>query len=236
MNGRTALMRMLAVLGMVSLALLAGCGGDMAAMATVTEVTVSPSSATVVSGGVQAFKATVSPLEANQAVNWSLSGDGCTGASCGTIVPTGTYGVYGAPATTVPNPAAVMIVATSRADSTKAATAMVTIIPVPKFSLDRTSLAFGNQAINTTSAPMTVTLTNTGTAGVSVDAVISGFMLQFRDFAETNDCGYIAAGTSCTFSVTFTPTATGDRIAYLFIDGDDGFLEVFVYLTGTGTG
>jgi hypothetical protein len=74
-------------------------------------------------------------------------------------------------------------------------------------SLSPTSLAFGNQTIKTTSAPKTVTLTNTGTAPAPFDFLqISG--PHSADFAQTNNCPLtIAAGTSCTFSLT--PTAIG---------------------------
>src|SRR5260370_978231 len=94
-------------------------------------VTVSPASATVQTGGVQQFTATVSPSGANQAVIWSLSGTGCTGASCGTI---DTTGKYTAPATT-PNPPTVTVRAASVADSAKAAVAAVNVMtavnPIP---------------------------------------------------------------------------------------------------------
>src|SRR5215471_17081335 len=70
-------------------------------------VTVSPSSTLVVATGAQQFIVTVSPLRANQTVNWNVSGEGCTESSCGTI---DANGKYTAPAI-VPNPAAVMVAA-----------------------------------------------------------------------------------------------------------------------------
>lgn len=132
MNTQAALTRMLVILGIVSLAFLAGCGGGTASMGNnqpppSTAVAVSPTSATVQAGGDQQFTATVSPSGANQAVTWSVSGSGCTGASCGMIDPNGKYT---AP-TTVPNPATVVITARSVADSTKADTATVTITGTP---------------------------------------------------------------------------------------------------------
>ena len=86
-------------------------------------VAISPTSATVQAGGEQQFTATVSPIGANQAVTWSVSGSSCTGTSCGMIDITGKYT---APAT-VPNPLTVVVTARSVADSTKADTAAVTI-------------------------------------------------------------------------------------------------------------
>src|SRR5467141_2148641 len=218
--------------GIVYLLILAGCGGNTSqppALSQLMAVTVSPSSVTVQTGGVQQFTATVNPSGASQAVTWSLSGVGCTGASCGTI---DTTGKYTAPAT-VPNPPTVVVTVKLVADPTKAGTTTVTIIGVPPaFSLNPSSLAFGNQNVNTTSASRTVTLTNFGMAAAPVNVVgMNG--VNFTDFAQTNDCpSVMTAGASCTFSVTFTPTAAGDRIGILNIN--DGSL--LVNLTGTGTG
>ena len=233
MNNNVVQTRMLVILGIVSLLFLAGCGGSTAS--TVNNqppppagVAVSPTSATVQAGGVEQFTAIVSPSEANQTATWSVSGTGCTGASCGIIDATGKYT---APAT-VPNPPNVVVAARSVADSTRAATATVTIINAPSpFSLNPTSLAFGNQTINTTSMPRTATLTNTGNAAISLGFVaING--LNFTDFAQTNNCpSVMAAGASCTFSVTFTPTAPGDRVAVLVINDESNLVN----LTGTGT-
>jgi len=122
----------LAILGTVCLLFLAGCGGNTTAspapspQSSVVSVVVSPSSATVQAGRVQQFAAKVSPSTANQAVTWSVSGQGCSGASCGAIDATGKYT---APAT-LSNPATVTVTATSVADSTKAATAAVAITAI----------------------------------------------------------------------------------------------------------
>ena len=59
----------------------------------------------------------------NSVVTWSLSGAGCSGATCGTISSTG---LYTAPAS-VPNPAIVTVKATSVADTSKSASATITI-------------------------------------------------------------------------------------------------------------
>lgn len=113
-------MRKLIVLGIVNLGFLTGCGG----IPPPTAVTVSPDSATVQAGSVQQFTSAVSPSDANQAVNWSVSGEGCTDADCGTIDASGKYT---APEN-MPSPPTVTVTATSEADSTKAAAATVTLI------------------------------------------------------------------------------------------------------------
>lgn len=69
------------------------------------------------------------------------------------------------------------------------------------------SLTFADQAVNTTSAAQSVTVTNSGAATASITGVTAG-----GDFAQTNTCGTaLAAGANCTVSVTFGPTASGTR-------------------------
>src|SRR6266436_4852414 len=119
MKSKMLAMKLIAVLRSATLVFLVGCGGNTSQPPPPSQpmaVTVSPSSATVQTGGVQQFIATVSPSGANQAVTWSLSGTGCTGASCGTIDATGKY--------TAP--------ATSVTDATKSASATITVTaPTP---------------------------------------------------------------------------------------------------------
>ena len=135
MSSKTLAMKLFAVLGSATLVFLVGCGGNTSQPPAPTAVTVTPSSVTVQTGGVQQFTATVSPSGANQAVTWSFSGTGCTGASCGTIDATGKYT---AP-TTAPNPPTVTVRATSVADSARAAVAAVNVMtavnnPIPTIS------------------------------------------------------------------------------------------------------
>jgi hypothetical protein len=99
-----------------------------------------------------------------------------------------------------------------------------------------TSLTFASQKIGTTSPGQTVTLTNTGVSSLGIRSIsITG--TNNADFAQTNNCGSsVAAGKSCTFTVTFTPTATGTRSANLTItDYQAGSQTQNVPLTGTGT-
>ena len=63
------------------------------------------------------------------------------------------------------------------------------------------SVDFGGQSMGTTSPPRTVTVANTGPGSLSV----TGVALSNPQFAQTNDCGSLASGASCTILVTFTP-------------------------------
>jgi len=106
----------------------------------------------------------------------------------------------------------------------------------PMGSISPTSLVFPPQLVGTTSAPQTVTLSNTGTGTLTVKniAIDDSAGTNFTDFAETNNCpASLAPGASCTVSVTFTPTATGIRIAALLIVDSDPQAQS-VSLTGTG--
>ena len=196
-----------------------------------TSVAIAPPSATVQIGDIALFSAIVSPGGASQVVAWSVAGTGCSGASCGTIDAAGRYS---APAS-MPNPPTVTVTARSVVDSTMSAAATVTIIPVQSFSVNPGSVAFGNQTVNATSAPRAVTLTNTGGSPQWVDGRMAGAPGQWQDFTSTNDCpSMLAVRASCTFNITFTPSATGARVAYLFFDGTFEN-ESFVNLIGTGT-
>ncbi len=68
MSRKTLAMKLFAVLGSATLVFLVGCGGNTSQPPAPTAVTVTPSSVTVQTGGVQQFTATVSPSGANQAV------------------------------------------------------------------------------------------------------------------------------------------------------------------------
>ena len=75
-------------------------------------------------------------------------------------------------------------------------------------------------------------MNNTGTAAAALSAIATT-----GDFAQTNTCGTsIAAGASCTVSVTFTPTASGTRTGSLTIASNASNSPATVALTGTGAG
>src|SRR5213082_646838 len=84
-------------------------------------VTISPTSATVATGGTQQFTATVNT--SNTAVTWQVNGVTGGNATVGAISSSGLYTAPGV----VPNPATVTVTAVSQADATKSAAAQVTI-------------------------------------------------------------------------------------------------------------
>lgn len=97
-------------------------------------------------------------------------------------------------------------------------------------SLNPNSLSFGNQSIGTTSAAQTVTLTNGGTASLSITNIGAA-----GDFAQTHTCqSSLAVNTSCTISVTFTPTASGSRTGALTVTDNASNSPQTASLSGTG--
>jgi hypothetical protein len=101
-------------------------------------------------------------------------------------------------------------------------------------NISATSLTFASQPLDTTSAAQTVTLTNTGTAKLTITAIaITG--ADGKDFTETNNCGAsLAAGVSCAINVTFTPKAAGTRTGTLSVSDDASGSPQTVALAGTG--
>ena len=98
------------------------------------------------------------------------------------------------------------------------------------------ALAFGNQALQSTSAPKTFTVTNPGTSPVTIIGISISGPQDFGEFAETNNCGTsLAAGASCTVSVTFAPLHLGAatlptvKVSYAAVDS-----PMVVTLSGTG--
>jgi hypothetical protein len=90
---------------------------------------------------------------------------------------------------------------------------------------------FGNQNAGTTSSPQSVTLTNDGGNAITISnvSIIDG------DFAQTNNCGTsLAAGASCTFNVTFTPTTFGSVAGELIVTDSALGSPQTVALGGTG--
>ncbi len=84
---------------------------------------------------------------------------------------------------------------------------------MPIASLSPLSLSFAAQTLNTTSSAEVITLTNAGSATLSVSSISAS-----TSFAQTNDCpATLAVNASCTINVTFTPAAPGNTSGTLTI-------------------
>ena len=97
-----------------------------------------------------------------------------------------------------------------------------------------TSVPFGNQVQGIASSVHKVTLKNGQSTAITFTSATS----NLSDYAATNNCpvspATLAAGASCTISVTFTPGALGARNATLTVKDSGTSSPQTVTLTGTG--
>ena len=94
-----------------------------------------------------------------------------------------------------------------------------------------TPLNFKKQQHGTTSAPQTVKLTNTGKTALKISA-----MKATGQFEMTSTCtASVAAGKTCSISVTFSPTTQGAKSGTITINDSASSKPQVIELFGTGT-
>jgi hypothetical protein len=95
-----------------------------------------------------------------------------------------------------------------------------------------TKLNFGNQTINTTSAPIALTLSNDSNGVLDIGSITTA-----SPYAQTNNCGTsIPANSTCTVNVTFTPLSVGSKASRITITTSGYDSPKVVSLSGTGVG
>lgn len=105
--------------------------------------------------------------------------------------------------------------------------------PIPIVNLSASSLDFGAVAVGLTSASQTITLTNTGTASLTITSIMTTGNFST---ASTTCAGTLAAGANCGVMVNFSPLSSGALTgATTFTDNAAGSPQA-VTLTGTGGG
>jgi len=108
----------------------------------------------------------------------------------------------------------------------------------PAVTLSPTNLTFSGRNVNTTSPAQSVTLRNSGTDALAITSIAPPSGADPADFAQTNTCptapSLLAAGSTCTVSVTFTPSASGSRTASISITDDAPGSPHSIPLSGTG--
>lgn len=100
----------------------------------------------------------------------------------------------------------------------------------PVFSPSASTLTFASQTVATTSVAQTLTITNTGSAIMS----ITGPSVAGPFAISGNTCTGLAPAGTCTMSVTFTPVATGAATGTLTIPTNAPGSPHVISLTGTG--
>jgi hypothetical protein len=133
---------------------------------------------------------------------------------------------------------AVLTVSDNAAGSPQAAILAGTgVAPASTINISPSSLSFGQVGAGLTSAPQIVTLSNTGTSGLTISSITIGNANTppLMPFAQTNNCGStLAAGANCTVRVTFTPVAPQVYTASLLIADNAYGSPQTVSLTGAG--
>lgn len=171
------------------------------------------------------------------AQNISIS-DSTTGATLyystdGSTPTTGSF-VYAGP---IPVAATTTIkaIATATGYTASPVASATYTIQIAGASLTPGTLTFANQTAGTTSTAKTATLQNTGNASLTISSItIAG--TNPSDFSESNTCGAsLAAGSSCTISVTFTPASAASYSATLTVTDNASGSPQVVALSGTGT-
>ncbi len=105
----------------------------------------------------------------------------------------------------------------------------------PRVDLHPAALAFGEQAVGSSSRPIVLRLTNRGEDGLP----IGGVSVSGSDFRIADDgCSGAAAlepGGECSLSVLFTPAASGRRDARIAVTDSAGRTVSDVPVSGSGT-
>jgi len=168
-------------------------------------VTITPTSASVVAKKTQQFSATVSETT-NSAITWQVNGVSGGNSSVGTV---SSSGLYTAPATTAKM--SVTVSAVSNADSTKSASAAVSITP-----------AASSQPVSIAVAPTTASVvagktqqfsaTVSGSSNTAVSWEVNGITGGNSSTGTINSSGlYTAPTVSSTLSVTVTAVSSADN-------------------------
>ena len=101
----------------------------------------------------------------------------------------------------------------------------------PGVALNPVSLSFTSEPVGAASASQTVLLRNMGSSALSISSISA-----VGDFSETDTCGNgVPAAGNCTISVSFSPTAAGNRTGSIVIT-DDASGPHSIALSGAGIG
>ena len=107
-----------------------------------------------------------------------------------------------------------------------------TPVGAPAVSFGPSPLAFGGQPVGT-NTQLTETVTNTGTAPLDITEINAG-----GDYSAPSDTcvgNSVAAGSSCTIDVDFTPSSTGTDNGSLVLTDNAADSPQTLQLTGSGT-
>jgi subtilase family serine protease len=195
----------------------------------------SPTSVLVIQGNSVSTNVTVNPQNGfSGSVNLSANG-----------LPSGVTALFSPNPTTSSSTLTLSATATATAGNsivtilgesgslTNATTLSLTVAPQisgSQISLTPSSLSFGTVIVEASSAAKKATLTNNSSGTMYFSSITTT-----ANFSQTNTCGStLAAGKSCTISVTFSPTQVGPLTGTLYVNDNGTNSPQTVSLSGTG--
>jgi hypothetical protein len=182
--------------------------------------------------------ALVETLTNNQAVALNISGISTGGAdftqtnTCQQPVSPGgscTIDVYFTPSTTGMRTSKLTI--TDDASNSPQTVALTGIGASSGINISPTSLVFGNQVVNSSSAGQKITVNNSGFVNITVNSVAAS-----GGFSKTDTCTGVTLtpGQSCTITASFVPVVTGALTGTITINDTSTGAPHIVSMTGSG--
>ncbi len=234
---RKAAIRLMGFLLMVAgLLILAGCGGGSSSSSTTSTapaVSLSVSSLT--------FTTAVNTTSAAQMVTITNSGTATLSFTGFSVTPSN-YVETNTCSSGISAGASCTVSVTFAATSTSAVAGTLSITDNASGSPQTVSLSGtgtsvsvspGSLSFTTSTTSLPVTLSNAASSALSITSI--GITAGSSNFGETNNCGTsVAASSSCTINVTFTPPTSGSVTGTLTIV--DAVGTQTVSLSGTGAG
>jgi hypothetical protein len=103
----------------------------------------------------------------------------------------------------------------------------------PSITIDAANITFSQTQIGTLSGVKILGVRNSGNAVLTISSIdIVGS--EASQFTQTTNCSSVSAGSTCTISITFKPTAAGAKSASLSINHNAPGSPTKVTLSGTG--
>jgi hypothetical protein len=161
--------------------------------------------------GTVAFQDNGTTLSACASVALASGKATCTTSSLasGTHAITGAYSGDATYATGVAGPITQTVTGSASAPPTAGVSgaSLGAAITVGSLTVSAGSIDFGGESMGATTPAQAITVTNKGSASVTVSGITAS-----GPFAQSSNCASLAAGASCTISVTFTPVVSSGAL------------------------
>jgi HYDIN/CFA65/VesB family protein/centrosomal CEP192-like protein len=180
----------------------------------------SPGTITLSNGSASNIVITAINKSGTNAAEFTINGS-CVSASPVTIAPGGScsVGASFAPGATGTRTATLTVTSSAATNPSISLSGTGSSTPIASIALNRASIAFPTQTVATTSGAQSVTVTNSGSAMLTVTQVSTS---PTPEFVSTNNCTTVLPGGSCSVAVVFTPAAAGTRSGTISITSNVG--------------